>query len=397
MLYAQLEGADRGIPPIDSSNTLEVTGIEVDVAGKSSEEARLQGWREAQRRGWRALWAKTTGKPANQAPSMPDSALNAIVSGVIIENEQIGPRRYIARLGILFDRGRAGQLLGIGPNQGRRSAPMLVIPAMLTGSTFHSFEWRNPWQRAWAQFRTGNSAIDYVRPTGSGIDPLLLNQMQTRRPGRDWWRMLLDQYGAADVVVPQVHLKRTYPGGPAIGVFTARFGPDNRLLGRFTLRVENSGAIPRMLDEGVRRLDRLYTQALNAGRLQPDRSLIVQEPDILAEIAARIEAANAAMSTAPPPPPPGPVPVGPAAAYNIQVLTLTPADVTAAEIAVSRVRGVTSAITSSLALGGTSILRVTFVGDPNALAAGLQAQGWNVENVGGVIRMSRPRGGPEEG
>jgi hypothetical protein len=398
MLYAQLEGADRGIPPIDSSNTLEVTGIEVDVTGKSSEDARLQGWREAQRGGWRALWAKTTGKPANQAPSMPDSALNAIVSGVIIENEQIGPRRYIARLGILFDRGRAGQLLGIGPNQGRRSAPMLVIPVMLTGSTFHSFEWRNPWQRAWAQFRTGNSAIDYVRPTGSGIDPLLLNQMQTRRPGRDWWRMLLDQYGAADVVVPQVYLKRTYPGGPAVGVFTARFGPDNRLLGRFTLRVENSGAIGRMLDEGVRRLDLLYTRALNAGRLQPDRSLIVQEPDILAEIAARIEAANAAMSTAPPPPPPppGPVPVGPAAAYNIQVMTPTAADVAAAEIAVSRVRGVTSAITSSLALGGTSIVRVTFVGDPNALAAGLQAQGWNVENAGGVIRMSRPRGGPEE-
>jgi hypothetical protein len=27
------------------------------------------------------------------------------------------------------------------------------------------------------------------------------------------------------------------------------------VLGRFTLRVENSAAIPRMLDEGVRRLD----------------------------------------------------------------------------------------------------------------------------------------------
>src|SRR3546814_2463111 len=53
-----------------------------------------------------------------------------------------------------------------------------------------------------------------------------------------------------------------YPGGPAIGTFTARFGPDNAVLDRFTLRVENSGAIPRLLDEGVRRLDQAYTRAL---------------------------------------------------------------------------------------------------------------------------------------
>ncbi len=399
MLYAQLEGADRGVPPIDSASTLEVTGIDVDVTGKSGDEARLQGWREAQSRGWKALWAKTTGRPISEAPSLSDSALNAIVSGVIIENEQIGPRRYIARLGVLFDRARAGEILGIGPNQGRRSAPMLVIPVMLTGSNFQSFESRTPWQRAWARFRTGNSAIDYVRPTGTGIDPLLLNVAQTRRPGRGWWRELLDQSGAADVVVPEVHLKRTYPGGPATGVFTARFGPDNVVLARFTLRVETSGAIPRLLDEGVRRIDLAYTQALNAGLLRPDPNLVVEEPDILAEIAARIEAANAAISTAPPPPVPSapttPVPVGAASLYSIQVDTPNPAAVSEAEIAVSRIPGVTSAITSSLALGGTSVMRVTYVGDPAALAAALRARGWVVQGGGSALRISRPRGGPE--
>ncbi len=399
MLYAQLEGADRGVPPIDSASTLEVTGIDVDVTGKSGDEARLQGWREAQSRGWKALWAKTTGRPVSEAPSLPDSALNAIVSGVIIENEQIGPRRYIARLGVLFDRARAGEILGIGPNQGRRSAPMLVIPVMLTGANFQSFESRTPWQRAWARFRTGNSAIDYVRPTGTGIDPLLLNVAQTRRPGRGWWRELLDQYGAADVVVPEVHLKRTYPGGPAIGTFTARFGPDNVVLARFTLRVENSGAIPRLLDEGVRRIDLAYTQALNAGLLRPDPNLVVEEPAILAEIAARIEAANAAISTAPPPPVPSApstqVPVGAASLYSIQVDTPNPAAVSEAEIAVSRIPGVTSAITSSLALGGTSVMRVTYVGDPAALAAALRARGWVVQGGGSALRISRPRGGPE--
>src|SRR3546814_10031168 len=144
--------------------------------------------------------------------------------------------------------------------------------------------------RPWPRFRTGGSAIDYVRPTGLGIDPLLLNAAETRRPGRAWWRMILDSYGAADVVVPEVHLKRLYPGGPAIGTFTARFGPDNAVLDRFTLRVENSGALPRLLAEGVRRLDQAYTRALMTGMLTPDTPLIIAEPDIAAELDEQIQA-----------------------------------------------------------------------------------------------------------
>ncbi|HEV2746038.1 MAG TPA: heavy-metal-associated domain-containing protein [Allosphingosinicella sp.] len=396
-LYAQLEGADRGVPPVDSASTLEITGIEVDTVGKNSEEARFEGWRQAQRLGWKALWAKTTRRPAAQAPGLTDSVLNTMVSGIIIEQEQIGPRRYIARLGLLFDRARTGTLLG-GGGSGviRHSAPMLVIPVMLTGSSFQSFESRNEWQKAWARFRTGGSAIDYVRPTGSGIDPLLLNVSQTQRPGRAWWRILLDQYGAADVISPQVHLKRLYPGGPALGTFTARFGPDNRLIERFTLRVEHSGAIPRLLDEGVRRLDLAYTRALNAGLLTPDPSLVIEEPAILSQIAAEIEAATDAIA-APPPPPmagtAGPVPVGAANMFSIQVDTPNPAAVSQAEISVSRIRGVTSALTTSLALGGTSVMRVTFVGDTAALAAALQAQGWSVSGSGNTLRISRGGGG----
>ena len=394
-LYAQLEGADRGVPPIDSASTLEVTGIEVDTAGKTSEEARYAGWREAQGKGWKALWAKTTGQPIAEAPALTDSVLNSIVSGIIIEQEQIGPKRYIARLGVLFDRARTGQLLGVGPLAGRRSAPMLVIPVFLTGSSLQSFESRNEWQKAWARFRTGGSPIDYVRPTGSGIDPLLLNQMQTRRPGRAWWRMLLDQYGAADVIVPEVRLMRLYPGGPAIGEFTARFGPDNRVIERFKLRVENSAAIPRLLDEGVRRLDAAYIRALEMGMLVPDPTLIIEEPEILTDAAEKIEAANEGLSLPPSTAPAGPMPVGAAQTYSIEVETPSAGAVQQAEISVSRIPGITSALTTSQAVGGTSVMRVTYVGDVAALQAALQAQGWTVQAGGGGIRISRPAAPPE--
>lgn len=273
LVYAQLEGADRGIPPIDSSSNLEVDGIQVDVGGDNANEARLAGWRVAQRLGWRKLWSRTTGRPENQAPNLSDSVLNDIVSGIVVEEEQIGPTRYVARLGLLFDRGRTGEMLGLS-GEIRRSAPMLVIPVMRTGSTAYSLEFRNPWQNAWAQFRTSASAIDYVRPVGNGPDPLLLNAGQTGRRSRGWWRALLDQYGAADIVIPEVQLRRLYPGGPAVARFTARIGPDAQPIGSFELRAENAGQIPAMLADGVRRLDQLYVQAFNSGLLRPDPTLI---------------------------------------------------------------------------------------------------------------------------
>ena len=385
LVYAQLDGADRGIAPIDSTSNFEVNGINVDITAENAERARVEGWRRAQAEGWRKLWAETTSRPEAQAPRLSDSVLNSIVSGIVIEQEQISPTRYIARLGVLFDRARTGQMLGV---QGlvRRSAPVLVIPVMTTGSTPYSFEFRNEWQRAWAQFRTAGSPIDYVRTSGTGMDPLLLNMSQARRRGRGWWRMILDQYGAANLIVPEVQLRRLYPGGPALGHFTARFGPDGQVLGRFQLTAADSAQLPRMLAEGVRRMDAIYTRALDAGLIQPDPSLVIIAPEVQREIE------DAARDLEFPDETDVPTPTNGVAAtpYNIQVETPDPDAVQRAELSVSRVNGVQSAITTSLALGGTSVMRVTYTGDVGALQAALQAQGWRVEVIGGnTLRISR--------
>ena len=382
-VYAQLEGDERGIPPLDTTSNFQVGGINVDVRDDNPDRARIEGWRRAQREGWKLLWAQSTHRPASQAPNLPDGVLNTIVSGIVIEQEQIGPHRYIARLGVLFDRARTGQMLGVG-GLVRRSVPVLVIPVMTTGSTPYSFEFRNEWQRAWAQFGTAGSPIDYVRTSGAGIDPLLLNLSQARRRGRGWWRMILDQYGAANLVVAEVELRRLYPGGPALGLFTARFGPDGQVLGRFELRCADSAQLPRMMDEGVRRMDAIYTRALDAGIVQADPSLVIIEPEIPLppeEVLPETEVPSETPTT---------VPGAQATSFNVQVETPDAEAVQRAELSVSRVNGVTSALTTSLALGGTSIMRVTYVGDAAALQAALQAQGWRVEVVGGTtLRISR--------
>jgi hypothetical protein len=384
-LFAQMEG-ERGVPPIASGGDFEVRGVKVDVYAKDADSARYAGWRMAQRQAWRMLWSRTHG--GGGAPALSDSQLEAMISGIEVEYEQNGPNRYVATLGILFDRARTGQLLGVSGNV-MRSPPLLVIPVLWDGGSAVSYERINEWQKAWARYRTGDSAIDYVRVAGSIADPILLNAGQTGRRGRLWWRVLLDQYGAADVVIPIARLDRAYPGGPVTGTFTARYGPDNSLIGSVTLRASNDSGIAQMMDEGARRIDELYIRALNDGRLRPDPSLIIEEP-VDPDALAIENAADAPIEALD-------VPVAPTAgttSFTIQFDTPDVGSVGASESTLRSIPGVRSAATSSLALGGTSVMQVSFDGTVEMLRAGLQARGYNVAASGTTLRITRRQASP---
>lgn len=380
-LLAQIEG-DRGIPPIASNGDFEIRGLEVNVSGDNAEDARTKGWREAARLGWAKLW-ETNGS-GGAAPGIDDSTLESMISAIVVEQEQIGPRRYIARLGVIFDRTRTSERLGMTGARAR-SAPMLVIPVLYQGGVATVFETRNPWQKAWAEYRTGNSAIDYVRPAGSGSDSLLLTAGQLDRRSRNWWRVILDEFGAADVLMPLARLERDYPGGPVRGTFTARLGPDNLFLGSFKLTARNEAEVPKMLEQAIGKMDRMFSDALAAGLLRPDPTLnIAPQVDpalidqlIAAEGPVRPDAGTQAGPDA------GPTVAATTAAVVTSTITVqfaTP-DGAAFDAGIGALRGlsgVKSAITTSTAIGGTSVMRVTYAGEIDALAAALRAQGWRV-------------------
>lgn len=374
IVYAQIDGADRGVAPADSSGSFEVSGIDVDVKGPTADAARLAGWRLAQRKGWQMLAQRLNAGGG----SLGDGALDSIVSGIVVENEELGPHRYVARLGVLFDRGRAAAILGVAGSI-TRSPPMLVIPLQVSGGVAAVFESRTPWQQAWARYRTGNSAVDYVRPSGTGPDPLILNAGQIGRPGRGWWRALLDQYGASDVLIPEVQLYRQYPGGPVIGVFTARYGPDNRMLKRFVLRVSNSASLNALLDAGVKRMDDTYQEALRAGVLRVDTGLIAP-PEAIEEAPAEEQVVESDDSG---------VLSNVGTSVSIQFDTPDAGAVGATEASLRSVPGVRAAATTSLALGGVSVMRVLIDGDVAGLRAGLASRGWQVEEAGGTLRIRR--------
>jgi hypothetical protein len=371
IVYAQLETADRGILPLDSSGTLEIGGIHVDVGGADSMSARYAGWRIAQRVGFRKLWAKVHNAPIDEAPNLPDSTLDQIVTSINVEHELIGPNRYIADLGVQFDRARAAEFLGVEGGQVQRSVPMLLIPITVTAGTETSVELRNAWQRAWAQYRTSQSPIDYVRVSGMGSDPLLINAAQTSRRGRGWWRNLLDLYGASDILIAEVQLQHSFPGGPARARFIGRHGPDNEIVGGFTLTAPNSDAIPAMMARGVERMDQLFSQALDEGRLTRDESLNLPPPPV--QLVAAPEVVK---------------PVNVTNAYQVQV---TGKDVNVYNFAMAHLRtlpGIDSATPQQINMVGTSYILVKYRGDISQLAAALRARGWVVDYSGTVIRIS---------
>jgi len=392
-LVAQVAG-ERGIAPTAASADIEVKGISVDVKGKSAEDARANGWREAQRKAWEKL----------KGPKLSDSQLDGLVSAIVIEQERLGPRRYIATLGVVFDRQRAGSYLG-GAAQQVRSAPLLLIPVQDSGGAYITFEQRNPWQRAWAEFNPGASRIDYVRLSGAGGDSLLVNFGQAGRRSRAWWRSTLDQYGATDVLMAFARLDHQFPGGPVSGTFTARYGPDSRPLETFTLKAESADALPAMLAQAVERMDSIFTAALNSGTLRPDPSLRFgaggeMDPAIqrLIEIGraaqARKAAAAAAASGAVPridAEPVAGVEPGEAAVRSITVQFATP-DAAAFDSALGAVRGtggVRGVGVTSTAIGGTSVMSVSYAGSLEDLAAALEARGFSVRRGANALAISR--------
>lgn len=377
---AQIQGGGRGVLPVASAGAYEIPGVAVDVAAKTADEARYGGWKIAQRKAWVILSERLGGDGA----AVGDGTLDQLVSGIVVENEQIGPTRYIARLGVLFNRARTAAMLGIA-DESAQSAPMLVIPVEVTGGVSRVFEQRTDWQAAWARFRAGESAIDYVRPSGGGADPLLLDHGQVGRPGRGWWRGLLNQYGASDVLIPVVRLYRQWPGGPVIGVFEARHGPDDELLASFTLRVGTADGLAQLLDTGVRRIDTLYARALATGRLRRDPALSPPprpQAIVTDEVGDPVEESDPAIGDAS-------VGLGQGIPITLQFDSPGAAAVANAEALVRGVRGVRSATTTSLALGGVSLMRVVFDGDPAELRAGLEARGWQVTGSGQALRLRR--------
>ena len=205
---------------------------------------------------------------------------------------------------------------------------------------------------------------------------MLVNAAQTERPGRGWWRNIIDLYGAADILVAEVQLQRLYPGGPARATFVARHGPDNQIVGGFTLTTQNGNGIPALMAEGVRRMDELFTTALSAGRLERDSSLDMPPPPLPVPVEQPVKPTNVASA--------------------VQIQINSNGDVNIYNFAMAHLRtmgGIDSATPQLINPTGTSYVLVSYHGTLAELAAKLGGRGWIVETSGGNVLTMRSGSG----
>ena len=170
--WSRRSTGDRGIAAVASSGDIQIGGIEVDVTGKTARKrARRAG---ARRSGWRG---KRLGGPA-----MPDGQLYSHRLGGG-DRERAARRQPLCRPARHCVRPRAGGRVARQGRSGGRTRPRCCwsrLPSPAGAQTV--FEVRNPWQRAWAEYQPGASTIDYVRPSGAGGDSLLLTCGPARAP-----------------------------------------------------------------------------------------------------------------------------------------------------------------------------------------------------------------------
>lgn len=357
-----------------------IGGIKVDTVARTAEEARAAGYREAQRKAWPLLWAQVSGLPAGTAPRLGDGALDGMVAAIEVQGEKISPTRYIATLGVAFDRARASEFFSGTAGQ-LQSPPMLLLPVLFDGGVRFVYETRTPWVAAWLKNADRITPIDYVFASGSAGDNVLLNGYQTVRPDRELWRNILARFRTVDVLTAEAHLTRLYPGGPVEAVFVARHGPDAIELGRFALRSENSAGLAGMLDEGVAQVDSLYAQALRDGRLRSDPTL-GQDLTPIESAAPILANPDAVISEG----------------GGTPALVSTPDAAAWMELdaAIRATPGVTGVTLSSLSLGGSSRIFISHLGTVDQLAFDLDQSGLRLVPVEGgwMIRRKQPGDAP---
>jgi hypothetical protein len=167
------------------------------------------------------------------------------------------------------------------------------------------------------------------------------------------------------VLVAEARLTRRWPGGPLTAQFLARHGPDGAVLGRFMLSADDESELDAMLDTAARQIDEIYAEALRSGRLQAEAGLAVDLEPVIAP-APFFEAPAGVGSV-----------VNDQVVGSLELVAATPdaASFAALEAALRRVPGVTNVAVTSLSLGGSSRLLISYVGDELALRASLSGRG----------------------
>jgi hypothetical protein len=212
-----------------ASDVFSVRDVAVDVTARSATVAREAALANGQRKAFRSLLERLTLRTNHgDLPSLSDSRIAELVSGIEVGDEKTSSVRYLAKITYGFKPDAIREILnreGI-PFAETRSKPVLIIPVYQLAGTQLLWDDPNPWREAWVGHQHRGSLVPFIVPKGDLADVADIGPVQAMAATRKHLDTIARRYGATDTLVTVATLTMDpVASRSSLDVSISRFGP----------------------------------------------------------------------------------------------------------------------------------------------------------------------------
>jgi hypothetical protein len=181
-----------------------VSGVRVDVTAENAPQAKVIAIGEAQVVAFKRLVDRVVpSASAAKLKKLKPESVGRLMASLSIEEEQVAPKRYIAKLAIRFLQNKTKALFAqYGARFAeKQSEPILVIPVWLTSESADMWGKKNPWRKAWDSLDTTNSLMPFIFPVGDATDKAAISAADAVKGKWPKLEALQIRYGASAIIV----------------------------------------------------------------------------------------------------------------------------------------------------------------------------------------------------
>lgn len=180
-----------------------VSGVSVDVSDKDASRAKLKAISEAQVKAFAILLERLGGERArSRLKGLSAAEIGRMMASLSIEEERMGPGRYIGRLTVRFlpDKVR-NALARTGIAYSEEQAPPIVVVPVWRASQGPVAWADNPWRTAWLSLNAQDALVPVIVPLGDLADSQTITAEEAVAGHQEKLQALRSRYSAEAVLV----------------------------------------------------------------------------------------------------------------------------------------------------------------------------------------------------
>jgi hypothetical protein len=203
VFFLGLGWASEMLAAAQSNPLYTVSGVSVDVSDKDASRAKLKAISEAQVKAFGVLVDRLAGEGAGaRLQGLSPAEIGRMMASLSIEEERMGPGRYIARLTVRFLPERVRTALaqaGISYSE-ERAPPIVVLPVWRDAQG--TVAWSdNPWRSAWLALHAEEATVPVIVPLGDLADSQTITPEEAVEGRQDKLLALRSRYSAEAVLI----------------------------------------------------------------------------------------------------------------------------------------------------------------------------------------------------